>query len=159
MQSFKQARGAYDPKFLRDHDPDGTKTIQHLVSSIAQAAELFFLAELQVISSNWTPAKFRAWALCDFRPSSASGSGTSCRVAWFAPTGKISDAAQLWSAVVVWTEVEIALRGEHMRAIVDAHRALTMIDIKRHGKLGWASILHLLEARAMRLRSPPPSTH
>ena len=156
QQSFAQARGAYDPDYLRAHDPEGSKTTQLLVSSIAQAAELYFLSELQVISNSWTPAKYRAWALCDFRPSSASGTGTSCRIAWFSPSGKISDATQLWHAVSVWTEVEVALRGPHMQGIVEAHRALTVIDIKRHGRLGWPSILHLLEARAMRLRSSPP---
>ena len=45
-----------------------------------------------------------------------------------------------------------------MRVIVEAHRALTILDVKRHGKLGWPSILHVLEARAMRLRSPPPAS-
>ena len=125
---------------LRAHDPIGTKTIQHLVSSIAQAAELYFLAELQIISNSWAPAKFRAWALCDFRPSSATGAETSCRIAWFSPSGKISDASQLWRTVVVWTKVEIVLRGPHMSAIVEAHRALPMIDIKRHG-----SIPHMLD--------------
>ena len=113
--------------------------------------------QLQVISTNWTPARFRAWALCDFRPSSFSGTNTSCRIAWFSPTGKITDAAQLWTAVAIWTEVEVALRGKHMRIITEAHRALTVLVVKRYGKLGWPSILHLLEARAMRLRAQAPA--
>jgi hypothetical protein len=43
-----------------------------------------------------------------------------------------------------------------MKVIAEAHRALTVIDVKRHGRLGWPSIMHVLEARAMRLRSPAP---
>ena len=42
-----------------------------------------------------------------------------------------------------------------MSQIMEAFRSLTVLDIKRNGKLGWASILHVLEARAMTLRSPP----
>ena len=156
QQAFAQARGAFDVRALEMYEI-GSRTAQQTLTAISQAAEVHFIDQLQIISANWTPARFRAWALCDFRPASFAGTSTSCRLSWFSPTGKITDAATLWTAVAIWTDVEMALRGNHMKLIVEAHRALTLIDVKRNGKMGWPSIMHLLEARAMRLRSPPPA--
>ena len=39
-----------------------------------------------------------------------------------------------------------------MRIILQALQALTIIDAKKAYRLGWRSMLYLLEARAMRLR-------
>ena len=155
QQAWLQARGAYSRERLHRVDPDNENSTQHVVTALATAAELHFVRELQPISSNWAPAKYRAWTLAEFRPASLAGTANSCRIAWFAPGGSIEDMAQLWAAVAVWTEAEIILRGPHMGQIMEAFRALTVLDIKRNGKLGWASILHVLEARAMTLRSPP----
>jgi hypothetical protein len=86
QQAFAQARGAYDFRFLEAYEV-GSRTTQQTLTTIAQAADVHFINHFQVISANWSPARFRAWAICDFRPSSFAGTNTSCRISWFSPTG------------------------------------------------------------------------
>ena len=58
----------------------------------------------------------------------------------------------LWVAVATWADLESEVRGVHMKILLSALQTLTLINTRRGGKLGWRSILYILEARAMRLR-------
>ena len=90
--------------------------------------------------------------LAEFRPAQTSSSSAHAKLAWFHPEGKIRSMDAVWLATAIWAQLEVEMLGPHMGAIMSVIQSLAIIDARKGYRLGWKSMLYILEARAMQLR-------
>ena len=150
--ALAQARGSFDRSKYAIFLEDGATTSQSIITAMAAHAEAFLVRQHPTLARSWTSARCKSWMLAEFRPAQTTSSSAHVKLAWFHPENSINSLESLFVATALWAHLETELRGLHMRIILQALQALTIIDAKKAYRLGWRSMLYLLEARAMRLR-------
>ena len=90
--------------------------------------------------------------LADFRPAQTSASSNHAKLSWFHPDNAIQSMDALWLATAIWAHLETEMRGTHMSIIMSALQSLALIDARKGYRLGWRSMMYIMEARAMQLR-------
>ena len=150
--ALAQARGSFDRDKYRLFLEEGASTSQSIITAMAAHAEVFLVRHHPTLARSWTTSRCKSWMLAEFRPAQTSSSSAHVKLAWFHPDNNINSLESLFVATALWTHLETELRGKHMRIILQALQALTILDARKAHRLGWRSMLYLLEARAMRLR-------
>ena len=150
--ALTQVRGIFDiTKWLAFTD-NGASSTQAVINNMTAAVEQHLVNQHSNLARSWTPQRCKAWMLADFRPVQTSSSSTHAKLAWFHPENTIQSMDALWLAVAVWAHLETEMRGRHMAVIWTGMQALAILDARKGHRLGWRSMMYIMEARAMRLR-------
>ena len=152
--ALTQVRGIFElPKFMIFSE-NMQRSSQAVINAMTVHAENFLVRNHQNLARNWNPQKCKAWMLAEFRPAQTSSSSAHAKVSWFHPDCEIRSMESLWLATSIWAHLETEMRGAHMGVIMSAIQSLAIIDARKGYRLGWKSMLYILEARAMQLRHP-----
>jgi hypothetical protein len=147
-----QMRGSFDRGEYLMFLEDGANTSQSIITAMAGQAENFLIQHHPTLARNWTASRYKSWMLAEFRPIQATTSSSHVKLAWFHPDNSITSLESLFVAVALWAHLETEMRGKHMQIVYLALQQLAILDAKKGNRLGWRSMLYLLEARAMRMR-------
>ena len=152
--ALTQVRGIFDICKFMAFSETGRGSSQAIINAMTVAAEAYLVKHHANLARSWTPQRCKSWMLGEFRPALTSASSSHAKLAWFHPDGAIQSMDALWLATAIWAQLETEMRGDHMGVIMGAIQSLAIIDARKGYRLGWRSMLYILEARAMQLRHP-----
>ena len=152
--ALTQVRGIFELAKFMIFSENMQRSSQAVINAMTVHAENFLVRNHQNLARNWSPQKCKAWMLAEFRPAQTSSSSAHAKVSWFHPDCEIRSMESLWLATSIWAHLETEMRGTHMAVIMSAIQSLAIIDARKGYRLGWKSMLYILEARAMQLRHP-----